>query len=228
MKTWYLTPKGTKQVETKITKPVYAWEHLEETMPGGRYIPYTMLYTKSESPEQGDTVYVLSNGQLVRYTDSYGGGPGTVLNPPVVNNSLHTVMCGYQRYVPRKQSADVDIVIGTEVTYKETNGNDIVTERGVIKQVSEIEAIRVCIDAALQIVKGELQDKTVGVDYFGIIMSDTPMPIKVQELCRVIKTVDGVESVTYNSGSLNQRTGEMTFSFIVHTAYGDIEYEKVI
>lgn len=225
MKTWYLTPKGTKRVETKITEPAYAWEHTEEVV-NGRVIPYMIAYTKTEVPEVGTYLYLLSDGQLVNYTDPYGGR-GRIYSSST-SQTLFAGVYGYQRLFSRKADSDVDIVVNTEVTYKETNGNDIVTERGVIKQVSEIEAIRVCIDAALQIVKGELQDKTVGVDYFGIIMSDTPMPIKVQELCRVIKTVDGVESVTYNSGSLNQRTGEMTFSFTVHTAYGDIEYEKVV
>lgn len=110
-----------------------------------------------------------------------------------------------------------------------SNGNDVeLGENGVIKMVSDLEALRCRIDAALQIIKGELQDKTVGVDYFGIVMSDTPMPLKVQELCRVINTVEGVKSVEYNSGFLDQRTSKLTFNFTIHSVYGDIEYEKGI
>lgn len=224
MKTWYLTQKGLKKVETEITEPAYAWEHQEETV-NGRLIPYMVVYTKDTLPVVGTRIYNLVDGRLVLYTDPYGGG---IIRAPVSTSSMFVGVYGYQRFFTRKTDSDVDIVVDTQISYKETNGNDVTIERGVIKQVSDIEAIRVCIDAALQIVKGELQDKTVGVDYFGIIMSDTPMPIKVQELCRVIKTVDGVDSVTFNSGSLNQKTGEMTFSFTVHTAYGDIEYEKVV
>lgn len=108
------------------------------------------------------------------------------------------------------------------------NGNDVTMSDGVIKTVTDLEALRVRIDSALQVIKGELQDPNIGVDYFGIILSNTPIPIKVQELCRVINSLDGVKSVTYESAVLNKVTGVLTFKFTVHSVFGDLQYEKEI
>lgn len=108
------------------------------------------------------------------------------------------------------------------------NGNDTTLEYGEIKTDTELLALRTRIDAALQVIKGELQDPSEGVDYFGIILSDTPIPIKVQELCRVINGIDGVKSVTYESALLNKRTNVLTFRFTIHSVFGDLEYEKEI
>lgn len=109
-----------------------------------------------------------------------------------------------------------------------STGNDVSLQDGVIKTVTELDALRTRIDAALQVVKGELQDPNIGVDYFGIILSDTPIPIKVQELCRVINGIEGVKSVTYESGKLNKVNGTLSFRFTIHSVFGDIEYEKEI
>lgn len=108
------------------------------------------------------------------------------------------------------------------------NGNDVATTEGVIKVVEDLDALRTRIDAALQVVKGELQDPKIGVDYFGIILSDSPLPLKVQELCRVINSIEGVKSTTYESAELNKETGVLTFHFTIHSVFGDIEYEKEI
>lgn len=108
------------------------------------------------------------------------------------------------------------------------SGNDTTLEYGQIKVDTDLEALRVRVDAALQIVKGELQDATAGVDYFGIVLSDTPIPIKVQELCRVINAVEGVKSTTYESATLDKQTGVLTFHFTIHSVFGDLEYEKEI
>lgn len=107
-------------------------------------------------------------------------------------------------------------------------GNDVELRLGQIKTVTDLEALRCRIDAALQVIKGELQDPNIGVDYFGIIMSDTPIPIKVQELCRVINSLEGVKSTTYESSLYNRKTGVLTFRFTVHSVFGDLEYEKEI
>lgn len=107
-------------------------------------------------------------------------------------------------------------------------GNDVELQLGQVKTVSDMDALRCRIDAALQIIKGELQDPTIGVDYFGIVMSDTPIPIKVQELCRVINSLEGVKSTTYESAILNKETGVLTFKFTIHSVFGDMEYEKEI
>ena len=108
------------------------------------------------------------------------------------------------------------------------NGNDVTLDYGQIKMDTELDALRTRIDAAIQIVKGELQDPSVGVDYFGIVLSAAPIPLKVQELCRVINSVDGVKSTTYESAILDRRTNVLTFRFTIHSVFGDIEYEKEI
>ena len=45
-------------------------------------------------------------------------------------------------------------------------GNNLVSQDGYIKMAADLEALRVRIDAALQVVKGEVPDDTKGVDYF--------------------------------------------------------------
>lgn len=97
---------------------------------------------------------------------------------------------------------------------------------GQIKLVEDMEALRVLINAELQIVKGELDNPTRGVDYFGIILSNTPISIKVQEITRVIKSVPGVKDVTFNNAMLDKKTQILTFSFTIQTVYGDLEYDK--
>lgn len=108
------------------------------------------------------------------------------------------------------------------------NGNDVTLKDGVIQVVDELEALRVRIDAALQVIKGELQDPNIGVDYFGIVMSNTPIPLKIQEICRVINSLEGVKSVTYESSMLNKLTGTLTVSLTIHSVYGDLNYNKEV
>lgn len=129
-----------------------------------------------------------------------------------------------------------------------SSGNDLTTQRGygttmviqpdgtlapgtvegtLISTVAELEALRVRIDAALQIVKGELDDSSLGVDYFGIIFSNTPISMKIQEISRVITAVEGVESIEYKSGTFDKRTNALHFYFRIRSAYGDIDYDKL-
>lgn len=108
------------------------------------------------------------------------------------------------------------------------NGNDLILQDGQIRMVSDIEALRVRIDSALQVFKGELQDPTQGVDYFGVIFSKTPLSMKVQELCRVISSIEGVESVTFDNADVNNKTGEITFHFTIKSVYGELVYDKII
>lgn len=105
------------------------------------------------------------------------------------------------------------------------NGNDVVAEYGVIKQVSDIDALRVQIDAALQIIKGELQDESLGVDYFGIVLTSVPLQLKLQELSRVLLKIEGVESAELVSASTSAR-GELNLSLKIKTSYGDIDYNR--
>lgn len=109
-----------------------------------------------------------------------------------------------------------------------SSGNDTTLEYGQIKTDTDLLALRSRIDATLQVVKGELQNPNDGVDYFGVILSDTPIPLKVQELCRVINGIEGVKSTTYEYATLDKQTGVLTFRFTIHSVFGDLEYEKEI
>lgn len=112
-------------------------------------------------------------------------------------------------------------------TWNLDENNDLTLQYGQIQMDHEIEALRVRIDAALQIVKGELDDQSLGVDYFGIIFSNTPMSMKIQEISRVIASVDGVLEIEYKTGTFDKRTNAMHFYFRIRSAYGDIDYDKL-
>jgi hypothetical protein len=105
-------------------------------------------------------------------------------------------------------------------------GNNLTTQDGHIKMVTDIEALRVRIDAALQVVKGEVSDPNLGVDYFGVIMSNTPLNIKIQEIARVVNNLEGVESLQFNRAEVDRTTGTLDMFFTIKSVYGDIEYNK--
>lgn len=105
-------------------------------------------------------------------------------------------------------------------------GNNLTTQDGHIKMASDIEALRVRIDAALQVVKGEVDDINLGVDYFGIIMANTPLSMKVQEIARVVNSLDGVESLQFNRAEVNRATGTLELYFTIKSDYGELEYNK--
>lgn len=106
------------------------------------------------------------------------------------------------------------------------NGNDVISEYGVIKQVTGIDALRVRIDAALQVFRGELQNEDLGVEYFGLVLSGVPLQLKIQELSRVIRSLDGVESVEFESASTNAEN-DLNLTLTIKTVYGDIRYNRV-
>lgn len=112
-------------------------------------------------------------------------------------------------------------------TWNLDKNNDLTLQYGQIQMNSDIEALRVRIDAALQVVKGELDDANQGVDYFGIIFSNTPISMKVQEISRVMSAIEGVEEIEYKSGTFDKRTHAMHFYFRIRSAYGDIDYDKL-
>jgi hypothetical protein len=105
-------------------------------------------------------------------------------------------------------------------------GNNLTTQDGYIKMATDIEALRVRIDAALQVVKGEVSDPNLGVDYFGVIMSNTPLNIKIQEIARVVNNLEGVESLQFNRAEVDRTTGTLDMFFTIKSVYGDIEYNK--
>lgn len=99
---------------------------------------------------------------------------------------------------------------------------------GQIKMANKLDALRIRIDAALQIVKGELEDETQGVDYFGIIFSDTPLSMKIQELTRVIKTIDEVLEVRFVKAETNVKTNTLSFFFEIESVYGGFAYDYAL
>ena len=96
----------------------------------------------------------------------------------------------------------------------------------IIGMASDLEALRIRIDTALQVVKGEVADESQGVDYFGIVFSDTPISMKIQEISRVILSVEGVEDLEYKNGTFDKRTNVLKFFFIIKSAYGEFDYDK--
>ena len=112
-------------------------------------------------------------------------------------------------------------------TWYLTKENELQLQFGQLRLVEDLEALRVRIDAALQIVKGELDDPNLGVDYFGIIFSNTPVAMKVQEICRVILQQEGVENVEFNSAEFDHEKQVFTFKFTIYSIYGDFEYDRI-
>lgn len=104
--------------------------------------------------------------------------------------------------------------------------NDLsVGNSGQICMVNKLEALRVRINAALQVVKGEVEDDSLGVDYFGIIFSETPVSIKVQELTRVMKQIDEVQDVRFLRMETDSKTDSMSFYFEIISVYGAFSYD---
>ena len=105
--------------------------------------------------------------------------------------------------------------------------NDLVlTKYGQISMVNKLDELRVALDAALQVVKGELDDETQGVDYFGVILSDTPLSLKVQELSRVIRQNSEVKDVRFLRAEADKRQNKLTFYFDITSIYGDFSYDN--
>ena len=107
-------------------------------------------------------------------------------------------------------------------------GNDVTAEYGLISMSSDLEALRTQIDANLQVVKGEVEDETKGVDYFGIVLSNTPLSMKIQEITRVISNVSGVQNVYFIKAEVNRKTQGLTLYFSIQSIYGVLEYNKNI
>jgi len=113
-------------------------------------------------------------------------------------------------------------------TFSTDANNDVALTSGNISIVYDSKAIRNKIDNALRIIKGELDDPKIGVDYFNIIMAKTPISMKVQELVRVINSVDGVKETLFNKVNYDAQRQVYNFYFTINSIYGDINYETNI
>lgn len=107
-------------------------------------------------------------------------------------------------------------------------GNDVYAEYGIISTSSDLEALRTIIDANVQVVKGEVPDDTKGVDYFGIVLSNTPLSMKIQEITRVISNIDGVNDVYFLRAEQDHKTHTVSLYFSIQSIYGVLEYNKNI
>lgn len=96
----------------------------------------------------------------------------------------------------------------------------------IIKMDNDLDAIATAITSNLQVIKGELDDQNKGLDLFGIILSNTPLQMKVQEIARVINNVDGVMSSRFTGAITDKAAGTITFSFEIESVYGTLDYEK--
>lgn len=112
-------------------------------------------------------------------------------------------------------------------TWNLDKNNDLTLLYGQIQVNKDLEALRTRIDAALQVVKGEVEDQSQGVDYFGIIFSNTPLSMKIQEISRVITNIEGVSGVEYKSGIFDKRNNSLKFTFVIKSVFGDMEYDKL-
>ena len=106
------------------------------------------------------------------------------------------------------------------------NNDLMLTNTSQISLVNKLDELRVALDAALQVVKGELDDPTVGVDYFGIVMSDTPLSLKVQELTRIIQQNTEVKDVRFLRAEVDRKENKITFYFDITSIYGDFSYDN--
>lgn len=105
--------------------------------------------------------------------------------------------------------------------------NDLMlTKTGQISLVNKLDALRVALDSALQVVKGELDDTTQGVDYFGVVLSDTPLSLKVQELTRVIIQNEEVQDVKFLRAEVDKKKNQLTFYFDITSIYGQFTYDN--
>lgn len=96
---------------------------------------------------------------------------------------------------------------------------------GQINMVNKLEALRVRLNAALQVVKGEVDDENQGVDYYGIIFSNTPLSLKIQEFTRVIMSVDEVQEVKFLRAEKDVKTNTLSFFFEITSIYGVFLYD---
>lgn len=106
------------------------------------------------------------------------------------------------------------------------NNDLVLTKTGQISMVNKLDELRVALDAALQVVKGELDDTTQGVDYFGIILSDTPLSLKVQELTRVMQQNSEVKDVRFLRAEVDKRDNKLIFYFDITSIYGEFSYDN--
>ena len=106
------------------------------------------------------------------------------------------------------------------------NNDLVLTSTGQISLVNKLEELRVALDAALQVVKGELDDSTQGVDYFGIVLADTPLSSKVQELTRVITQNDEVQDVKFLRAEVDKKANRINFYFEITSVYGELSYDN--
>lgn len=105
-------------------------------------------------------------------------------------------------------------------------GNDVSLNYGTIRMDADLNAIATTITANLEVIKGELDDPNKGLDLFGIILSNTPLQMKIQEIARIINSVDGVMSSKFLGASQDKTNGTLTFSFEIESVYGTLNYEK--
>ena len=100
------------------------------------------------------------------------------------------------------------------------------TTKPVIVVANKINALRNRLDAALQVVKGELDDTSLGVDYFGVIFTDSPISLKVQELCRVMRQIDEVQDIKFLRAEADKKNNPLKFFFEITSIYGVLAYDK--
>jgi hypothetical protein len=93
---------------------------------------------------------------------------------------------------------------------------------------SDADSVSQEIESELQLIKGELDDQNRGVDYYGIIFSDAPLALKVQEFTRVIKTNPYVKDVITTNIIPDKTDEKLKFEFVVQSVFGELKILKGI
>lgn len=105
--------------------------------------------------------------------------------------------------------------------------NDLqIGSTGQIVLANKLEALRNRLDAELQVIKGEVDDTTQGVDYFGIIFTESPISLKVQELCRAMHNIDEVQDIKFLRAEADKKKDTLKFYFEITSVYGVLSYDK--
>jgi hypothetical protein len=113
--------------------------------------------------------------------------------------------------------------ITTLTTDHETNDFKLTPDGRELDMSKDAKSVVQEIENELQLIKGELDDENRGVDYYGIIFSNTPINMKVAEFVRVIQMNPYVKEVTMTKFTKDPKTGTAHFSFTMNSIFGDLE-----
>ena len=95
---------------------------------------------------------------------------------------------------------------------------------------SRVQSIAQIITCYLQTFLAEIPTNLdLGVDYFGIVFNETlPQQSKINELVRVILTVEGVTGIENFSIAPNPVEGKIGYDFTITTDAGNLQFQDLL